>query len=369
MVGPDDWAGLSGVEELIDQQSRSLERVERGDDDERDLAQISRSLYLFARRLASKGGGSRTHEFLLRTLAHEIGARTGSFAAYVESERALAITATLGYPLSLVEHLRIPVGSGILGETFAKARPIIAQPRKDMPRRLRYRTDSYLVVPLGPVRRAVGVIALTDRVDNQPFDTRDLAAARMLAAVGSLALAGARVADTLEELTKAATVDAVTGLLNRRYFETRVQAEVQRARRQQLDLALLMVDIDDFKRINDTFGHLEGDRTLRDVADLLRSGVRIFDVCARYGGDEFVIVMPGAGQQIAIQVAERIRRGIHDGSRLDGPPITVSVGVGFLEPGESAEELIGSADRALMAAKRAGKNVVRAHRGWGSSAP
>ena len=216
-----------------------------------------------------------------------------------------------------------------------------------------------MVVPLVASGQCLGVIALTDRADGQAFESRDLASARLLAAPAALALARHRVSESLDELTRAATVDPVTGLFNRRYFETQIQAEVQRARRQQQDLALLMVDIDDFKRINDTLGHLEGDRALRDVANLLRRGVRIFDLCARYGGEEFAIVMPGATRHVAVQVAERIRRGMHERSLQSAVPMTVSVGVGFLEPDQTEEDLIGAADRALMAAKRAGKNVVK----------
>ena len=216
-----------------------------------------------------------------------------------------------------------------------------------------------MLVPLVASGQCLAVIALTDRVDGLAFESRDLASARLLAAPAALALARDRVSDSLDELTRAATVDAVTGLYNRRYFEAQIQAEVQRARRQQQDLALLMVDIDDFKRINDTLGHLEGDRALRDVANLLRRGVRIFDLCARYGGEEFAILMPGATRHVALQVAERIRRAIQDRSLQSVAPMTVSVGVGFLEPDHTEEDLIGAADKALMSAKRAGKNVVK----------
>ena len=126
-----------------------------------------------------------------------------------------------------------------------------------------------MLVPLVASGQCLAVIALTDRADGLAFESRDLASARLLAAPAALALARDRVSESLDELTRAATVDPVTGLYNRRYFEAQIQAEVQRARRQQQDLALLMVDIDDFKRINDTLGHLEGDRALRDVANLL----------------------------------------------------------------------------------------------------
>jgi diguanylate cyclase (GGDEF)-like protein len=102
----------------------------------------------------------------------------------------------------------------------------------------------------------------------------------------------------------------------------------------------------------------QGDRTLRDVADVLRAGVRIFDVCARYGGEEFVIVMPDASLAVAQQVAERIRLRVERRFAHDSPPVTVSIGVGMLGPHAAADDLIDIADRALIAAKRAGKNVV-----------
>ena len=267
--------------------------------------------------------------------------------------------ATHGYPRAIVEHIRIAPGDGIIGEAFATGRATLGRSDRSGPRRFRYQTDSYIAVPLRTFGRPAGVITLTDRIDGHAFDERDFAAVRLLAAPAALALARHRVSESLDEATRAATVDPVTGLFNRRYFETRIEAEVQRARRQQQDLALLMVDIDDFKRINDTFGHLEGDRALRDVADLLRRGVRIFDVCARYGGEEFAIVMPGATRQMAVQVAERIRQGVHDRSRIAPLPMTLSIGVGFLGPEQSQEDLIAAADRALIAAKRAGKNIVK----------
>ena len=110
--------------------------------------------------------------------------------------------------------------------------------------------------------------------------------------------------------------------------------------------------------MNDLRGHLEGDRTLREVGDLLHGGVRIFDVCARYGGEEFVIVMPGASMAIAQQVAERIRVKIERSFSQDFPPVTASVGIGMLRDRMTADELVDIADRALIAAKKAGKNVV-----------
>lgn len=156
-----------------------------------------------------------------------------------------------------------------------------------------------MVLPVLAGAERLAVVALTDRTDGRPFDARDFQAARMFAATAAPAFTRERLRERLDELTQLATVDPLTGLFNRRYFETRLEAEAERARRQAQDLALLLIDIDNFKHVNDMRGHLEGDRTLRDVADLLRAGVRIFDVCTRYGGEEFVIVMPDAPVAVA----------------------------------------------------------------------
>lgn len=353
----EDWRNTPGLQNLMDRFEQSLEAAVHLDD-ERRLRQLHRRLYAFTRRLSGTSNLARTHSTVLRAIARAVSGSTGALAVFSESDQALAITDTLGYPRSIVDHVRIVSGEGIIGRTFESGRATLGYANQE-PRRLRYQTDSYLAIPLRIASQSIAVVTVTDRIDGRAFDDLDVTAARLFAAPAALALAKQRVNASLEELTRAATVDAVTGLFNRRYFETRIQAEVQRARRQRQDLALLMVDIDDFKRINDTFGHLEGDRALRDVADLLRRGVRIFDVCARYGGEEFAIVMPGATRQMAVQVAERIRQGMHDRTRMTPLPMTVSVGVGFLGPDETQEDLIASADRALIAAKRAGKNIVK----------
>jgi diguanylate cyclase (GGDEF)-like protein len=355
----EDWRAIDEREMAIHEARRSLRRILAAQG-EPDAERFGRRIYAFSRRLARETDSSRIHALILRTIARHVRARIGALALYQDEDQALAITATHGYPSVLVEHLRIAPGEGILGRAYASGKADLGH--AESRRRLRYRTNSYLQIPLpGPLRPA-GVIALTDREDGQPFDPRDLAEARILAAPASLALAREDVQQSFNELQRMAAIDSVTGLFNRRHFEARLHGEVQRVHRQQQPLSLLMVDIDDFKRINDTFGHIEGDRTLRTVAELLRGGVRIFDVCARYGGEEFAILMPGAPLETAAQVAERIRRRVHHRFRHDPVGVTISIGVATLAPGESGEELVGDADRRLGLAKRAGKNAVEAHR-------
>src|SRR5262249_970772 len=135
-----------------------------------------------------------------------------------------------------------------------------------------------------------------------------------------------------ESFAHAAAIDPLTGAFNRRYFQTRLEEELERSRRHTLSLTLLIVDIDNFKTINDTFGHLAADTVIKDIAELLRRSVRMFDVCARFGGEEFAIIMPGSNAESVATVAERIRERI-EAYRSSEPAmvdvrITVSIGIG-----------------------------------------
>lgn len=350
------WAARLDVEQLVHDVSWSLRQVAERERADYEVS-FRRRLHAFMHRLIREKDSARLNRLVLRTLAAQVEARTGAIATIDPTENSLAIVATLGYPLPLVEHLRIGPGEGLIGRVFESGRPLLGY-APATPRRIRYRTNSYILLPVTEGGKRLAVIALTDRLGGRDFDARDFQAARLMAVAATSAFSAQVFRTHLTELTELATIDPVTGLFNRRYFEIQLEAEVERARRQGQDLALLLIDIDDFKRVNDTRGHLEGDRTLREVADLLRAGVRIFDVCARYGGEEFVIVMPGASLAIAQQVCERIRARIERRFAHDLPPVTVSVGIGILASGTTGDQLLGLADGALIAAKKAGKNRV-----------
>jgi diguanylate cyclase (GGDEF)-like protein/PAS domain S-box-containing protein len=175
-----------------------------------------------------------------------------------------------------------------------------------------------------------------------------------------------RLEKTKRMLQGLALKDALTGLYNRRYFSEQVEREWNRARREQLPVSLFMIDIDHFKRFNDSFGHLCGDRCIRAVADAVqRCFARGSDLVARYGGEEFVVLATGVERRHARERAELLRRAmsglvIEGASRSGGKTITVSVGVATAVPDDRIlpEDLLAAADRSLYQAKRQGRDRV-----------
>ena len=173
-----------------------------------------------------------------------------------------------------------------------------------------------------------------------------------------------RTTGAWQRLAQQATEDALTGLLRREEIHKRMRGECQRAQRTSQPLSCLMADIDFFKRVNDVFGHAMGDRTLRAVAQLLARNRRSYDLVGRVGGEEFLLVFPGVGMELCVEIAERLRQGIeqYDWSGAGMPPVTISMGVAALPPGDISlkmEDLLEAADRALYAAKEGGRNQVR----------
>ena len=155
--------------------------------------------------------------------------------------------------------------------------------------------------------------------------------------------------------------DALTGLYNYGYFKEALHYEVEKSRRYKMPLSLLFLDIDNFKLVNDTLGHLKGDKTMRQVAAILKQGIRQADLLCRYGGDEFVMLLSQTPPDQAMVLAERLRQRIAQSfmNRLEQRcKVTVSIGVAGLGPEMSTEDLIKEADEAHYRAKQAGKNRV-----------
>ncbi|MBM7807358.1 diguanylate cyclase (GGDEF)-like protein [Geodermatophilus bullaregiensis] len=213
-----------------------------------------------------------------------------------------------------------------------------------------------VAIPFGLDGQGSGVLTFTDDArTGSRIQQRRVGVAEQ--AVAHAATAFARVA-LLEHLQRSAFTDGLTGVFNRRAFDAALDRELSLAARTDAPLAVLIFDLDHFKKLNDTFGHQAGDDVLRGVGAALRSSARLGDVVARYGGEEFAVVMPGAEADDAIAFARRIRKVLAD---VEAPrPITASVGIACQRgAGLPAADLLGAADTALYASKAGGRDQAR----------
>ncbi len=206
-------------------------------------------------------------------------------------------------------------------------------------------------------RRSFGMLVLL----GSEFDTESTITAASLASQAVIALDNARLHRIVE---RQALVDELTGLANRRQGDEALTAELARTGRLGGPVGLILADLDDFKAVNDAYGHPTGDAVLREFAEALRETVRGIDVAVRWGGEEFGVILPGTDAEGAAEVAERVRGTLAERSivSVDGAPIrvTASFGVAASLPGMTADTLVDAADDALYRAKRAGKDRVHA---------
>jgi diguanylate cyclase (GGDEF)-like protein len=281
--------------------------------------------------------------------------------------------------------LRVPVGSGLLGSVAATGVPLRGYVDRDGPGLSPHepRCRTYVAVPFsmpdplgGPANQspggpwttgmsaALGVLALYDRLGSDEFDDSDVTTLRTFAGQAAVAVDNVRVHQEAQRLS---LTDPLTGLWNYRYLQESVRREVERASRFHRMLAVLAMDLDRFKEVNDTYGHGAGDAVLAEFARRVRTGLREVDLAFRQGGEEFVVLLPETDWAGAIVVAERLGAIVRSAPvRLPSPaepvevPVTVSIGIAvYPDHATTAQQVLDAADDALYAAKAAGRNTYR----------
>lgn len=283
---------------------------------------------------------------------------------------------------SLVE-TALPVKLGIAGQTYSTGRPYISKKvvedklfYSDIDKKTNFKTKSIICAPIRIKNSTIGVIELINRLNGIDYDHNDLTLLRIFAEYTSTLVQNSLDAKRFGELS---IRDNLTGLFNDRYFYDRLTKDLSRAVRGKSDLSLLFLDLDKFKEVNDTYGHLAGSSVLTEVGGIIQSKLTIKDAtAARYGGDEYVIVLPGASIEEAAGYGELVRRSIEEfvflKRRYPGGDkalkirglVTASIGVASLKASVGAgstvkeirEKIIKLADSAMYRSKQSGKNRV-----------
>lgn len=288
-----------------------------------------------------------------------------------DSVNALRIKAVKGVNELIMKDFSITIGEGIAGTAYKNGVPIIIDKEEEFknyrisPRPL-FKTFSCLSLPLKMADEVIGVLNLTDKYTGSSFTNEDLLILTPFALQIFFLLKIISYHEALEHMKELSITDSLTGIFNRRYFDIRFAEEFQSARRYGHSLSIAIADIDDFKLLNDTEGHLFGDRILREVASIMVGSIRKNDILTRFGGEEFAVIMPKTVKAEAFHVAERIKNNITDmllpeWRNYPKERLTVSIGIAeYPECGEPMNNLVHYADLALYNAKRKGKNLIAA---------
>ncbi len=278
----------------------------------------------------------------------------------LKDEELLVLRAHYGdLTLRIPEGGRLPVEAGLWGRALLENKTLIESDIRANPNDedIYRETVSRMCIPLVAFGQTLGVLVLSS-VHANSFPAADIQPLESVADICATAIQNAHYVERVKQL---AYLDGLTGIFNRRFFELRIEEEIERARRYAGGMAVIMVDIDHFKRLNDEFGHLLGDEVLRQVSSIFYQQLRKIDVVCRYGGEEFAILLSQTGPQHAMGVAEKLRR-LVEAWQFPGVPRSVTISAGtatFPDHGVTRDKLVQSADAGLYAAKQAGRNCVR----------
>lgn len=291
-----------------------------------------------------------------------VRATQGALALYDAQQNHLVVHLSVNMDYDYTG-VRLALGEGAMGKAALLRQPIVVNDYRAWSERSPHceaeSTANVLAVPLLAGDELVGAMSVGDNDLKRIFTANDIRLLSMFAQQATIAIKNARL---FEEVQYLAITDPLTGLYNRRYFLTTARRELERARRHHLPLVVIIADLDDFKRINDTCGHPVGDRVLQTFSGLLRRELRSIDLLARYGGEEFILLLPETDENGGVQVVERLRLMLSRTTIVTGQgvaQVTASFGMAvYAEPfdGMSIDTLVMRADEALLRAKQVGKN-------------
>ena len=305
-------------------------------------------------------------ELVVEKIRQLIPSEAWSLLMVDEEKQELVFEAALGAKGRDVTAFRLKIGEGIAGWVAQSGKPVIVNDAARDPRfaprmdtRTQFETRSILCAPLVSRGRTIGVLEIINKLGGR-FSRHDLALVLTLVEPCAIAIENAILFQRTEQLT---ITDDLTRLFNSRYLNLYLGREIKRCKRHGIPLSVIFLDLDGFKGINDQFGHLAGSGTLTEVGSILALGVRESDILARYGGDEFVVVLPETPASGALVIAERLRRAIEEHRFLESQGfcarISASFGIStYPDHALSPEGLIQKADQAMYRVKEREKNGI-----------
>ena len=257
-------------------------------------------------------------------------------------------------PMAIAVRTKEPV---LIEDIDTHNKPVIKRSQRSYAEN--YKTKNCAIVPLVCHDRVVGVLNLADKVGTTDFTLDDVALIRLFSPLIGASIGNIKM---FEKMQHQATTDGLTGLVNHKAFYDILEKELWRARRYGGKITLIMIDIDNLKDINDKFGHHAGDKVIRKVSRKIKECIRQIDTAARYGGDEFAVILPNTALSDALIVARRMLNAVADSPiawRKEQLAPTISIGLGEYDADVNPEDITSRSDRALYIAKQEGKNTVR----------
>ena len=329
---------------------------------------FAQSLRHFLERISSSDP-QKTYSSILTNSKELLQADRASLLVLDETRNELVIKAGAGFPIEISNVPGIRPGEGIAGSVVETGKPLVVENidragLRPAPSERRYKTKSFLSYPISIGGRTIGVLNVTDKSGGGKYDDVDLSLVEIIGPQIALALERAEWQERAKEFQLMSITDPLTGLLNRRYLEERLNEELNRSKRYEYPMSFLMIDIDDFKTYNDLNGHQAGDQALQITAHCLKAALRSADVACRYGGEEFGILLPQTTLNEAGVIAERMRQKVASTDYPQGKMqplgrVTISIGVStYGKHVDDADRVIAAADRALYNAKSNGKNYI-----------
>jgi len=245
----------------------------------------------------------------------------------------------------------------LVGDIDTHKKPIIKKSQRAFAGN--YKTNNCAIAPLTCQDRVVGVLNLADKIKNGSFDSEDIALIELFSQLVGASIGNIKL---FEKIQRQATTDGLTTLANHKTFYEILERELWRSRRYGGQISLIMIDIDNLKKINDTYGHRAGDKVIREVSRKIKDCIRQIDTAARYGGDEFAVILPNTSLADAVVVAERMVDVVaHSPAtwKKEQIALSISVGLGQYDADTNPQDITSGSDRALYTAKQEGKNTVR----------